>query len=196
MILPVVGVLLTVGAIAVIVLYGYWGKAVPLAGVAINFVRTLTAPSGTTTTEEAVSSTGTEAPMNAPTAATVPAISADDWPGYNKTITSERDSPLSQVNTANISRLRVLCTYDTRQYTAFEPGLIVVDGAMIGTTEHDMFSLDPATCRENWRTHEDYIYTANGEQKGAAAVGFTSSLRPTEAVTGKVVILGLGEAHL
>ncbi len=28
---------------------------------------------------------------------------------------------------------------------------------MIGTTEHDIFSIDPATCRQNWRTHEDYM---------------------------------------
>lgn len=168
-ILSIAGVLLIVGAIAAGVLYAYWDKAVPLAGMAVNFVRTLTAPSGTTTTEEAAPSTSAEAPMNAPTAATLQAVSADDWPGYNKTLTSERYSPLSQVNTANISRLKVLCTYDTRQYTAFEPGLIVVDGAMIGTTEHDIFSLDPANCRENWRTHEDYTpASALAVNRGAA----------------------------
>ena len=32
----------------------------------------------------------------------------------------------------------------------------MVDNALIGTTEFDIFSLDPATCAENWRTHEDY----------------------------------------
>ena len=147
------GVLLIVSASAAGVIYAYWDKAVPLAGMAINFVRTLTAPSGTTTTEEAAASTSAEVQMNASTAASLPAVSADDWPSYNKTLTSERNSPLNHLNTANIGRLEVLCTYDTRQYTAFEPGLIVVNGAMIGTTEHDIFSLDPATCRENWRTH-------------------------------------------
>jgi outer membrane protein assembly factor BamB len=35
-------------------------------------------------------------------------------------------------------------------------------------------------------------YTANGAQKIAVATGFTSILLPTEVVTGKVVILGLG----
>lgn len=151
------GVLLIVSASAAGVIYAYWDKAVPLAGMAINFVRTLNAPTGTTTTEEAAASTSAEVQMNASTAASLPAVSADDWPSYNKTLTSERNSPLNQLTTANIGRLDVLCTYDTRQYTAFEPGLIVVNGSMIGTTEHDIFSLDPATCRENWRTHEDYI---------------------------------------
>jgi len=37
-------------------------------------------------------------------------------------------------------------------------------------------------------------YTSNGEQKVAVAVGFTSILWPTEVVTGKIVILGLGNA--
>ncbi len=36
-------------------------------------------------------------------------------------------------------------------------------------------------------------YTANGAQKVAVAVGFTSILWPTEVVTGKIVVLGLGE---
>ena len=32
----------------------------------------------------------------------------------------------------------------------------MVNGALIGTTAHDIFSLDPANCHENWRTHADY----------------------------------------
>ena len=32
----------------------------------------------------------------------------------------------------------------------------MVENALIGTTEFDIFSLNPATCAENWRTHEDY----------------------------------------
>ncbi len=135
----------------------YWDKAVPLAGMAVNFVRTLTAPSGTTTTEQAVPAADAVVPGSPAAVATGPTATTDDWAGYNKTLTSERYSSLGQLNTANVAGLKVLCAYDTRQYTAFEPGLIVVDGALIGTTEHDIFSLDPATCRENWRTHEDYI---------------------------------------
>lgn len=36
-------------------------------------------------------------------------------------------------------------------------------------------------------------YTANGTQKVAVAVGFTSILWPTEVATGKIVILGLDQ---
>jgi glucose dehydrogenase len=81
---------------------------------------------------------------------------AADWPSHNKTLTSERYSQLSQINTTNVGNLKVLCTYDTGQYTSFETGPIMVNNALIGTTEHDIFSLDPTNCHENWRTHEDY----------------------------------------
>jgi alcohol dehydrogenase (cytochrome c) len=72
------------------------------------------------------------------------------WKGlplYNQTLTSERYSRLSQINTTNAHKLKILCTYDTNQYTGFETGLIMVSDALIGTTEHDIFSLDPANCR-------------------------------------------------
>ncbi len=37
-------------------------------------------------------------------------------------------------------------------------------------------------------------YTANGAQKIAVATGFTGIIWPTEVVTGKIVIMGLGDA--
>lgn len=92
-----------------------------------------------------------------------------DWPSYNKSLTSERYSRLSEINTGNIQSLKVLCTYDTHQFTGFESGLIMVDGALIGTTEHDIFSIDPATCHQNWRISEDYTpATSQAVNRGAA----------------------------
>ena len=79
----------------------------------------------------------------------------DDWPSYNRTLTSERYSPLAEINAKTVGKLKVLCTYDTKQYTSFESGLIMVNGALIGTTLTDIFSINPATCAENWRTRED-----------------------------------------
>ncbi len=132
-------------------------QAVPIAGRVLNFVRTLAAPADRIITEQAPA-TDSAAPVLAlpvPTAAEGQA-SADEWPTYNKTLTSERYAPLSQIDVNNVGRLKILCTYDTRQYTSFETGPIMVQGALIGTTEHDIFSIDPGNCRENWRTHEDY----------------------------------------
>jgi alcohol dehydrogenase (cytochrome c) len=97
-----------------------------------------------------------------------PAAAAADWPSYNKTLTTQRYSELSQINRNNVGQLKVLCTYDTKQYAAFESGLLMVEGALIGTTEFDIFSIDPANCQQNWRTHEEYPPAVLSANRGAA----------------------------
>ena len=151
------GAIVLTGAVAAGAIYAYWDRVVPVAGLAINYVWSWSAPAGTTTTELAPASRDSGAVASLPASAAFSSqTQADDWPSYNKTLTSGRYSQLSQINTNNVSKLKVLCTYDTKQFTSFETGMIMVDGALIGTTEHDIFSLDPANCHENWRTHEDY----------------------------------------
>jgi alcohol dehydrogenase (cytochrome c) len=164
------GVLVAIGATTAGALYVYWDQAVPIVGMGINYYRSLSAPAGTTLTELAPISAEAQAIVVSAAAPTVPPPAATgDWPSYNKTLTSERYSPLDQINAKNAAGLKIVCTYDTGQYTSFQSGLIVVNGALIGTTEHDIFSLDPANCRQNWRTHEDY-QPANlqGVNRGAA----------------------------
>ena len=65
------------------------------------------------------------------------------WPSYNRTLTSERYSSLDQINARNIAKLKIVCTYDTKQETGFQTGLVQVDGALFATTEQDIFSIDP-----------------------------------------------------
>ena len=137
-------------------LYAYWDRAIPLGGMAMNYIWSWSAPAGTITTQLAAAYTGAGAVAPSSVSAAPAQCERGDWPSYNRTLTSERYSPLRQINTRNVGKLKVLCTYDTRQYTSFETGMIMVNDALIGTTEHDIFSLDPANCRENWRTHEDY----------------------------------------
>jgi len=127
-------------------------------------VLSLFAPAGAVATETNPNYKGVAAP--APAAPSSPA--AADWPSYNKTLTSERFSDLSQINTKNVAKLKVLCTYDTWRITSFEAGLIMVEGALIGTTEFDIFSIDPSTCAENWRTHEEYPGYILPTNRGAA----------------------------
>jgi len=140
-----------------------------LAGMARNYVLTLRAPPGAASTE-------VNPAYRAPAAAApLPVVdepsqntAAGDWPSYNRTLTSQRYSPLSEINAKNVGQLKILCTYDTHQYVSFESGLIVVDNALIGTTEFDIFSLNPETCAENWRTHEDYPPSLIPVNRGAA----------------------------
>ena len=127
-------------------------------------VMSLLAPAGAVATETNPNYKGGAAPASAAPASPATA----DWPSYNKTLTSERFSDLSQINTKNVAKLKVLCTYDTWRITSFETGLIMVEGALIGTTEFDIFSIDPATCTENWRTHEEYPAYILPTNRGAA----------------------------
>ncbi|HEX4388112.1 MAG TPA: PQQ-binding-like beta-propeller repeat protein [Steroidobacteraceae bacterium] len=129
-----------------------------------NIALSLNAPEGTIQTEQNPAFKAAAAPS---TPAPAPAA-AGDWLSYNKTLTSERFSDLGQINTKNVSKLKVLCTYDTKRFTAFETGLLMVEGALIGTTEFDIFSLDPATCAENWRAHEEYPGYLLPTNRGAA----------------------------
>ncbi|MBV8439788.1 MAG: PQQ-binding-like beta-propeller repeat protein [Hyphomicrobiales bacterium] len=137
-----------------------------VAAAARSTLLSFDAPPGTVTTEENTAFKGAATPSQPPAAA--PGAAAGDWPSYNKTLTTERFSELSQINTKNVGKLKVLCTYDTKQYAAFESGLIMAEGALIGTTEFDIFSLDPSTCKQNWRTHEDYPPAFLSANRGAA----------------------------
>jgi alcohol dehydrogenase (cytochrome c) len=127
-------------------------------------VLSLLAPVGAVATETNPNYKG----VAAPAAAAPPSSAGADWPSYNKTLTSERFSNLSQINTKNVAKLKVLCTYDTWRLTSFETGPIMVEGALIGTTEFDIFSIDPSTCAENWRTHEEYPAYILPTNRGAA----------------------------
>ena len=162
--------LVVIGAAAAGALYyAYPVQVSTFAGLTRNYLISWFAPPGTTTTElnAAYQGAGAAAP-SPPAEAPSPSATAGDWPSYNRTLTSERYSPLSQINTKNVGKLKVLCTYDVDQFAAFESGLIMVENALIGTTEFDIFSLDPATCAENWRTHEDYPPSLLPANRGAA----------------------------
>lgn len=161
-------VIVAIGVICAALVYIYWNKAVPIIAMGINYVRYLSAPAGTLATEQNPAWAQSAAAPPPPQAPPQQAASGD-WPSYNKTLTSNRFAALDQINARNAGRLKVLCTYDTHQYTGFTTGLIEVKGALIGTTEYDIFSLNPANCHQNWRTHEDYEpATPQGVNRGAA----------------------------
>src|SRR5262245_59707613 len=123
------GAIVVVGIAIAGLSYAYWDQTVLLGSMAINYVRYWSAPAGTLETE--VAQTGPAA-RPAPTASALPQVAsggtAGDWPSYNKTLTSNRFSELSQINRTNAEKLKVLCTYDTGQYTGFNSGLLEVEG--------------------------------------------------------------------
>ena len=147
--------------------YAYPVQVSLFAAMTRNYILSWSAPRGTTTTELNAAYKDARALALTP-AAEAPSDSAGDWPSYNRTLASERYSQLSQINTKNVEKLKVSCTYDIGQFAAFASGLIMVENALIGTTEFDIFSINPATCAENWRTHEDYPPSLLPANRGAA----------------------------
>ena len=140
------------GVAVVAMIYANWNAFVPIAAMGINYFRYLNAPAGTLAVETAPGFDGADSAV----AARSPPPDDGLWPSYNKTLASDRFSSLNAINRDNADRLKVLCTYDTHQYTGFNSGLLMVDGALLFATEHDTYSIDPITCRENWRKHEAY----------------------------------------
>ena len=147
-------------------------SAVTLAGLALNTFRAANSPPGTLVVElrEAPTMTaiGTTGAADTSSRAEGDRFDAGSWPSYNRTLTSQRYSPLSQINTQTVRGLKVLCSYDTDLHENFNSGPLMVEGALIGTTVHDIFSIDPSTCRENWRAHEDFKAEGLLVNRGAA----------------------------
>src|SRR5215467_12223111 len=111
---------IVVGGIAVGCLsYVFWDETVLIASMAINYVRYWSAPAGTLETEVAHTGAAVQ-PSTSPVSASpqaAPGETEGDWRSYNKTLTSNRFSQLTQINRTNADKLKVLCTYDTGQYT-------------------------------------------------------------------------------
>jgi alcohol dehydrogenase (cytochrome c) len=162
---------IVVSALAIIIVGGLgialskWSP-LTLLTMTLNSVRSATNAPGTLTVELNPGFTGSGTQR----AQGESAQSSDggSWPSYNRTLTSERYSPLDTINARTVHDLKVLCSYDTRLRESFETGPLMVEGALIGTTALDIFSIDPSNCRENWRTHEDYKVRTLGLNRGAA----------------------------
>ncbi len=169
--LIILGALFVAGiAIAGILYVAFPVAMTTYGGMSLNYLKTLSTPAGTVSTEAnpAYTPPATAAQSNPVVDPAWPNAAVGDWPSYNRTPSSQRFSPLTQINTKNVAQLKVLCTYDTHQLTSFESSLIMVEGSLIGTTEFDIFSLDPATCAEKWRTHFDGGSSLLPSNRGAA----------------------------
>jgi alcohol dehydrogenase (cytochrome c) len=79
------------------------------------------------------------------------AVSPDDWPGYNRTFAGDRFSPLSDITTENVARLRPVCTFETGEQVSFQTGPVVVNGIMYLTSDRGTFAIDAATCAVKWK---------------------------------------------
>jgi alcohol dehydrogenase (cytochrome c) len=108
---------IVVSALAIIIVGGLgialskWSP-LTLLTMTLNSVRSATNAPGTLTVELNPGFTGSGTQR----AQGESAQSSDggSWPSYNRTLTSERYSPLDTINARTVHDLKVLCSYDTR----------------------------------------------------------------------------------
>jgi len=102
---------------------------------------------------------------------------ADDgsWPSYGRDRTNQRYSPLRQVDTATVSRLRLAWSYHTGIPHAFEASPVVVGGVMfVSTPLNHVVALDAATGRKLWEHAETLgttVHCCGPVNRGVAVYG-------------------------
>ena len=97
----IVGVLFVVGVAIAGVLYVTFPVAMTTyGGMGLNFLRSMSSPAGTLTIETNPAYKAPEAAGSSPPLADAawPNAAVGDWPSYNRTPTSQRFSPLDQIN--------------------------------------------------------------------------------------------------
>jgi PQQ-dependent dehydrogenase (methanol/ethanol family) len=75
-----------------------------------------------------------------------------DWPLYGRTHDNQRFSPLTQIDTDNIDKLKLAWRYKTGKFGSFQTSPLVIDGIMYLTTPfNDVIALNAASGKEVWR---------------------------------------------
>ncbi len=73
-----------------------------------------------------------------------------DWPVYNRNLSGNRFSPLTEISVANASTLRQVCTTTLKEVGANQSGPLALNGTLYFTTAHDTYALDGANCALKW----------------------------------------------
>jgi alcohol dehydrogenase (cytochrome c) len=102
--------------------------------------------------------------------------SQSDWPSYNGQTTGSRYSALSQITSANVSRLQAKWVFTLRNTSEIEATPVVADGVMYVTYANECFALDAGSGRQIWhyqrpRTKGIGGVAAKGANRGAAVAG-------------------------
>ncbi|HME80682.1 MAG TPA: PQQ-binding-like beta-propeller repeat protein [Candidatus Eremiobacteraceae bacterium] len=80
-----------------------------------------------------------------------PLSSSADWPTYNRTLTGERFSALSEITAKNVAGLKPLCHYATGEAGAFQAGIVIAAGVMYFTTPDNTYAVNAKTCELLWK---------------------------------------------
>ncbi|MFN7997902.1 MAG: PQQ-binding-like beta-propeller repeat protein [Bryobacteraceae bacterium] len=110
-----------------------------------------------------------------------------DWPSYDGSLTGNRYSPLSQIDSGNVNRL-ALAWMAPIPHAGLEATPLVVDGIMYVSAANEAFALDALTGREIWQ----YSRPRTPGLVGDAALGTNRGM----ALHGDKVFMVTDNAHL
>jgi PQQ-dependent dehydrogenase (methanol/ethanol family) len=112
-----------------------------------------------------------------------------DWPTYAGNLDGNRHSPLDQIDTRTVARLRLAWSYSI-PYFGLETTPLVVEGIMYVTGPNQVFALDGRTGREIWR------YARPRTPAGVIAADATKGVNRGVAVLGDRVFYITDNAHM
>ena len=112
-----------------------------------------------------------------------------DWLTYNRTLEGHRGSPLADIDTGNVSRLRPVCTFPLGERASFQSGPVVVGGTMYVTTPEHTWALDAATCALRWKHEYRYRPSPDFDIKVNRGVAYLSGRLFRGANDGRVYAL-------
>lgn len=79
-----------------------------------------------------------------------------DWLTYNRNLEGVRGSPLREIDTATVGRLRPACSFALDERANFQSGPIVVGGTMYVTTAEYTYAIDASSCELRWKHRYQY----------------------------------------
>ena len=112
----------------------------------------------------------------------------EDWPAYGRDPGGTRYSPLTQINTTNVTRLQRAWTYHTgEQGRSFETTPILVDNVLYFSTQNqNIVALVPETGKEIWK------YNSKSNDREHRGVSYWPGDRQTQPR----ILFGTGDGRL
>lgn len=111
-----------------------------------------------------------------------------NWDGYNGGVTGNRYSTLENINTSNVSRLKMAWLFPITTSPRIEATPVVVDGVMYVTGWNEVFALDATTGEQIWMFRQPHTAGLSGEAGRGANRGV--------AVSGNRLFVVTDHAHL
>ena len=118
---------------------------------------------------------------------------ARDWPSYDGSFTSNRHSPLAQIDASNVRRLALQWMFPVPGAPRLEATPVVVDGVMYVTAVNAAFALDARSGRPLWSYRRPQTPGLLGEAAGGANRGVAVGIDRVVMVTDNAHLLALSK---